>query len=59
MPVTAFKEFCDRQQSKKPYYYYHRTFRRVPDLTECHINDYVCIYEQRCSGRETIRWTRR
>ncbi|XP_063285026.1 NADH dehydrogenase [ubiquinone] 1 beta subcomplex subunit 10 [Pelobates fuscus] len=45
VPVTSFHDWIDHQRSKNKYYYYHRQYRRVPDLTECQVGDYLCFFE--------------
>jgi len=45
-PVTAFRELVvEPVQSKNKNYYYHRRYRRVPNIDECHVNDPLCKFE--------------
>ncbi|XP_069838182.1 NADH dehydrogenase [ubiquinone] 1 beta subcomplex subunit 10 [Dendropsophus ebraccatus] len=44
-PVTAFHDWMESQRAKRRIQYYHREFRRVPDLAHCLEEDYVCHYE--------------
>ncbi|KAM4631750.1 NADH dehydrogenase [ubiquinone] 1 beta subcomplex subunit 10 [Discoglossus pictus] len=44
-PVTAFHDWVERQRTKNKYYYYHREYRRVPDLTQCEVGDFLCYFE--------------
>jgi len=45
-PVTAFRELVvDPMHSKNKSYYYHRRYRRVPTIDECHVNDPLCKFE--------------
>ncbi|XP_075035399.1 NADH dehydrogenase [ubiquinone] 1 beta subcomplex subunit 10 [Mixophyes fleayi] len=44
-PVTAFHDWMERQRATRKTYYYHQEFRRVPDLSQCIEDDYLCHYE--------------
>ncbi|XP_077980567.1 NADH dehydrogenase [ubiquinone] 1 beta subcomplex subunit 10-like [Glandiceps talaboti] len=44
-PVTWFRDKIETQQKKRPYYYYHEQFRRVPTVDQCNVNDIACIFE--------------
>lgn len=45
-PVTLFREkVVEPIQGKNKYYYYHRKFRRVPNVDECPVGGQTCIYE--------------
>lgn len=44
-PAVLLREAVEPfHKSEKPKYY-HRRFRRVPTIDECHIGDEVCFYE--------------
>ncbi|XP_068606162.1 NADH dehydrogenase [ubiquinone] 1 beta subcomplex subunit 10 [Brachionichthys hirsutus] len=45
VPVTAFRDAVESVRSKDKTAYYHQKYRRVPDLTECFLGDYMCYFE--------------
>ncbi|XP_053550082.1 NADH dehydrogenase [ubiquinone] 1 beta subcomplex subunit 10 [Bombina bombina] len=51
VPVTAFHDWVESQRSKTKFYYYHREYRRVPDLTECEVGDFLCRFEAEMQWR--------
>ncbi|XP_030067594.1 NADH dehydrogenase [ubiquinone] 1 beta subcomplex subunit 10 [Microcaecilia unicolor] len=51
LPVTRFHEWVERQRSRHKFYYYHRKFRRVPDLVECEVTDHLCQFEAEMQWR--------
>jgi len=42
--VTWFRESIV-EPNRKDYNWYHRSFRRVPTIDECYVDDNICIYE--------------
>ncbi|KAJ7306113.1 hypothetical protein JRQ81_010479 [Phrynocephalus forsythii] len=50
-PVTRWKEWMDSVRAKNKLHYYHQRFRRVPDVTECLEDDFICLYEAEMQWR--------
>ncbi|MBN3303933.1 NADH dehydrogenase [ubiquinone] 1 beta subcomplex subunit 10 [Amia ocellicauda] len=51
LPVSTFRGWVDRLHERNKFYYYHQQFRRVPDMTECQLGDYLCYYEAEMQWR--------
>ncbi|KAL4659133.1 NADH dehydrogenase ubiquinone 1 beta subcomplex subunit 10 [Arapaima gigas] len=51
LPVTTFRDIMDQLHDRNKSYYYQQKFRRVPELTECKLGDYLCYYEAEMQWR--------
>ncbi|XP_004225591.2 NADH dehydrogenase [ubiquinone] 1 beta subcomplex subunit 10-like [Ciona intestinalis] len=50
-PIEYFQKFADTIRVKKPRRYYHHKYPRVPNIWECSVEDYVCVYEAEAQFR--------
>ncbi|XP_076026746.1 NADH dehydrogenase [ubiquinone] 1 beta subcomplex subunit 10 [Genypterus blacodes] len=55
LPVTVFRGAIDSIQAKNKSVYYHRKFRRVPDLLECVEGDLLCHFEAEMQWRRDFK----
>lgn len=55
VPVTTFRGVVDTMRSRNKSVYYHQKFRRVPELTECEEDDYLCMYEAEMQWQRDYR----
>lgn len=44
-PARTFREKIVEPNQGPEYPYYHKRYRRVPTIDECHLSDYVCFEE--------------
>ncbi|XP_071329905.1 NADH dehydrogenase [ubiquinone] 1 beta subcomplex subunit 10 [Trachinotus anak] len=51
LPVTTFRDAVESMRAKNKSVYYHQKFRRVPELTACLVDDYVCQREAEVQWR--------